>query len=71
MATRVRFHPDAANELVAATDWYRQRSEIAARAFLIETDQAIKNLRKAPLRYPIFQNETRRLILPRFPFSII
>ena len=59
MVSKVRFHPDAASELVAASDWYRQRSEIAARAFLIETDQAIKDLRKPPLRYPIFQNETQ------------
>ncbi len=71
MSSKVRFHPDAANELVAASEWYRERSEIAARAFLIETDQAIKNIRNTPLRYPTFQNETRRLILPRFPFSIV
>jgi plasmid stabilization system protein ParE len=71
MASKVRFHPDAVNELVAASEWYRERSDVAARAFLIETDQGIKNIRKTPLRYPTFQNETRRLVLPRFPFSII
>jgi toxin ParE1/3/4 len=71
MASKLRFHPDAANELIAASEWYRERSEIAARALLIETDQAIKNISKTPLRYPTFQNETRRMVLPRFPFSII
>jgi hypothetical protein len=50
MASKVRFHPDAANELVAASEWYRKRSQIAARAFLIETDQAIKRIGKSPLR---------------------
>lgn len=71
MASKVRFHPDAADELLAAGEWYRERSQIAARAFLIETDRAIKSIRQPPLRFPTFQNETRRLILPRFPFSII
>lgn len=71
MASKVRFHPDAATELVEASDWYRERSELAARAFLIEFDEAIRRIRKTPLRYPTYQSETRRLILPRFPFSII
>lgn len=65
MASKVRFHPEAANEIVAASDWYRERSEVAARAFLVENGQAIKNIRKSTFRYPLFQNDTRRLVLPR------
>jgi hypothetical protein len=42
MARRpVEFHPEAIAEVQAAFEWYRQRSEGAAAAFLTELDQAV------------------------------
>ena len=34
--TRIRFHPDAVTELIEAQQWYRDRSEIVAQAFVLE-----------------------------------
>jgi len=41
MALKVCFHPEAADEFVVASQWYRERSERAARAFMIEFDHAL------------------------------
>lgn len=71
MARKLRFHPDSVDELIAAGDWYRERSELAARAFALEFEHAIKRIRQAPYRYPVYLSDTRRLILPRFPFAVI
>ena len=59
MARKVRFHPEAVDELVAASDWYSERSELAARAFVMEFNQAIKRVRQGPSRYPTYEFDTR------------
>lgn len=67
----VRFHPEAADEVETARQWYAERSAPAAEAFLVELDLAVERVREAPHRWPRYGIGARRYILPRFPFSVI
>ena len=69
--TKVSFHPEAAEEVETARQWYAERSPPAAKAFLVELDLAVERVREAPHRWPWYDKGVRRYILPRFPFSMI
>ena len=66
----VEFHPEAIGEAQVAFEWYRERSEKAADAFLVELDHAIERLTEAPRRWPLYFQDTRRFLLRRFPFAV-
>lgn len=68
---RVRFHPDADQELNEAREWYAVRSEVAAQAFSLEVSHAIERILEAPLRYPLGSRGERRFLLDRFPYTIL
>jgi plasmid stabilization system protein ParE len=40
--TRIEFHPEAELDLESARSWYRERSHIAAQAFVTEVLRALK-----------------------------
>ncbi len=72
MARRpVEFHPEAIAEARAAFEWYRQRSEGVASAFLTELDHAVEHIAETPGRWPFYLQGTRRFLLRKFPFAII
>ena len=54
-----------------ARRWYRERSEIAARAFGTEVARAIRQIEEAPRRWKRHLGDTRRVFLPNFLFSVI
>jgi toxin ParE1/3/4 len=66
-----RFHPGASRELEAADDWYFSRSFDASIDFLFEVDAAIASIADAPHRWAKYLYGTRRLVMQRFPFSIV
>jgi plasmid stabilization system protein ParE len=69
---RVRFHPAADDELLAATDWYVDRSLTAATAFLREVAHAITRISEAPQLYPRTRvRDHRRFVMFRYPFDIV
>ena len=67
---RVRLHPEVRAELRAARRWYYERSPLSATALAHAVDHAVTRIADAPMRYPTAEHGTRKLILPRFPFSI-
>ncbi|HSG32473.1 MAG TPA: type II toxin-antitoxin system RelE/ParE family toxin [Thermodesulfobacteriota bacterium] len=67
----VRFHPEAIKEAESSQHWYVERSQTAALGFTNEISSAIEKILKSPTRWPKYQKNTRRYILPRFPFSVI
>jgi len=67
----VGFHPAALDDSTAAEGWYRERSDAAAVAFVAELDQAVDRIGEAPERWPRHTHGTRRLVLRRFPFTVI
>jgi plasmid stabilization system protein ParE len=67
----IEIHPSALLEAQAAAAWYRERSYSAADAFLLELDRAMDMIASSPRRSPVFIGECRRLVLRRFPFSVV
>ena len=70
-ARSVSFHPEARDELLAATDWYLQRSHTAATEFGAEIDHALVRIQEDPQRYPETRYRRRRFVLLKFPFDLI
>lgn len=67
----LRFHPAAREELVAATDWYVERSGTAAAGFVREIERAISRIVEGPERYPLTRLGRRRFVLLRYPYDIV
>jgi plasmid stabilization system protein ParE len=66
-----RFHPEAREDFRDAMHWYRSRSVIASAEFRRTVSDAIRHISQAPHRWPQYLHGTRRLVLDRFPFSVI
>jgi toxin ParE1/3/4 len=66
-----RLHPLAWQEVEAADDWYFSRSLDASVAFLSDLQAALENLSQASQRWPKYLYGTRRLVMQRFPFSVV
>jgi len=63
------FHSEAAEEYLAATQYYlKYASPLIAAAFVAEVEAAIQTLLAAPTRWAIIEEpEIRRYLLTRFP----
>lgn len=46
--TKVEFHPEAQSELEDIHRWYRERSQIAARAFITDVLHAVSRVTESP-----------------------
>lgn len=57
-------HPEAVEEAVYAALWYRERSPITAKKFVVELNQVIDNILEAPHRWPVSARGTRKVKLP-------
>jgi plasmid stabilization system protein ParE len=68
---RIDVHPEAVDEAQAAAQWYRERSALAADAFLAELDLAVERIAENPEMYPHYIRGTRRYLLQRFPFYLV
>ena len=68
---QIDVHPEAVAEAQAAAKWYRQRSVLAAGAFLAELDLAVERIAENPEMYPHYIRGTRRYLLQRYPFYLV
>jgi plasmid stabilization system protein ParE len=68
---QIDVHPEAVAEARAAAEWYRERSVLAADAFLAELDCAVERIAESPDMYPHYVLGTRRFLLQRFPFYVV
>jgi plasmid stabilization system protein ParE len=68
---RVEFLRQAAREVEEALEWYNERSTLAASDFLQEVDHALQLAAQRPQAWPVFEAGTRRIVMQRYPFSII
>jgi len=71
VAKSLEFHPAAATEAEQATTWYLERSPHAAQRFVEELAQALDLITQAPDRWPRGPEDTRRILLRRFPFAVV
>jgi plasmid stabilization system protein ParE len=67
----VRFRPEAESEINAAAEWYESRGSILAEEFLRAVDAAVVAVERNPLQHPKVHPQFRRVLLRRFPHSLI
>jgi plasmid stabilization system protein ParE len=67
----IDIHPEAIAEAQAANQWYRERSDSAAEAYLAELDLAVESIAENPEMWPRYVHGTRRYIFHRFPFYLV
>jgi len=62
--------PRAESDLMSARDWYEQKSEALAQAFLDEVTGEFQELVKQPELPRLYFLNFRRILLRRFPYKI-
>jgi len=67
----IQVHPEAQHEAEAAIEWYGQRSPHSAGRLVTELRSALERIQQAPKQFPKPPFDTRRMVLGRFPYSII
>ena len=67
---QVIFSPQAQSELDDAVDYYDlQQAELGAQ-FLDVVERAATRIGRTPMQWPVTQNDVRRCLLRRFPYSL-
>lgn len=69
--TRARFHPGASEDYDAAYAWYFTHGIGIANDFEREIERCLRLIEESPLRWPRFDAERRRMIVRKFPYSIV
>jgi len=70
--TSYGFHSEAAEEYLAATQYYLDHaSPLVATAFVAEVEAAIQTLLASPAMWAVIEEpQIRRYLLTRFPYSL-
>ena len=66
----VILHPHALSELREASFHYAEVSLRLAGSFIDKVDENIEAIKRNPLGFPMFENEIRKCVMLRFPFTI-
>jgi plasmid stabilization system protein ParE len=67
----LRIHSQAQRDIREAFDWYNRRSQDAAEGFLGEIGGCLSRIITGPRTFPLFTKNTRKLVMGKFPYSII
>ncbi|WP_198262613.1 type II toxin-antitoxin system RelE/ParE family toxin [sulfur-oxidizing endosymbiont of Gigantopelta aegis] len=67
----IKFHPEVATDIKESFDWYQKQADGLGDDFLNELESAYQAVSEMPNTWPKFQNNFRRFLLSKFPFSII
>ncbi|MGD9387539.1 MAG: type II toxin-antitoxin system RelE/ParE family toxin [Gammaproteobacteria bacterium] len=68
---RVAFRPEARREALSARDWYEMQVPGLGRRFAQALDAAIESIFRNPGAYRKLDGDCRRILLRRFPYSVI
>jgi len=68
---RVRFHPDARTELLAATRFYQAEAAGLGRALASEVRSALERISEFPESGSPDGEDLRKVFLDRFPFTLV
>jgi toxin ParE1/3/4 len=68
---RIAFRPEARAEVLEARDWYELQVPGLGAAFARAVDAAIASIGCNPDGYPLLDGVCRRILLRRFPYSVI
>src|SRR5438093_2943716 len=70
MPFRLRFHPAAELDVLAATLWYDEQRAGLGSEFLEHLTSLLERIAEAPLQFPVIEGLIRRALLRRFPFGV-
>lgn len=68
---RVSFRPQARQEVLEAAAWYQERAPGLRREFLLAVDAAVQAAVRRPLGYPVVEDTLRRVLVKRFPYTVV
>lgn len=69
--TKIVFHPLAEQELINAVSYYEEQNQGLGLEYLAEVEGAANLLRRYPAAGVVVRGFVRRLILPKFPYSLL
>lgn len=68
---QIRFRPQARRELLEAQAWYEDRAVGLGLEFVRAVDAALQAAARHPLAYPLVDGSARRVVVRRFPYSVV
>ena len=68
---RILFRPEARSEAMEAKTWYESRSVGLGLEFARALDAAVAAAFRDPAAYALVEGDCRRILLRRFPFSLV
>lgn len=68
---QIRFHPEVAQELIAAVRWYDSKVSGLGDQFMQAFARGLNVITRSPHIGPVFAATSRRFLLRRFPYGII
>ena len=69
MTRSLRIQPQAELDVSDAAAWYEEQRPGLGIELLQELDSVMQRVVQSPFQFPLIQNEVRRALLRRFPYS--
>jgi len=66
----IHLRSEAENGIFEAASWYENQREGLGHEFLDVVEATFLRIAEHPSQYPVLHRNTRRALLPRFPFGI-
>jgi plasmid stabilization system protein ParE len=70
MKRRTFVRPEAQADIRKAARWYETREAGLGLRFVGEVRESLRRIADSPLRFPIVDQDVRRALLHKFPYSI-
>ena len=67
---QIVIRPAAAADIEDAFIWYEQQRPGLGSEFLKVLDESLAAIHRSPQLHPVVHRDTRRLLLPRFPYGV-
>jgi plasmid stabilization system protein ParE len=67
---KVVYHPEAELELIHSLRYYEEQSEGLGVKYLLDLNEAVKDIVSYPEAWPLIEEEIRRRQLRHFPYGI-
>jgi len=68
--TKYVFRPAAADDVERAHAWYENERTGLGEEFLEEVHTTVQSVLVMPESYPVVRRQTRRALVPRFPYAL-
>ncbi len=68
---RYEFHPEARQEFLESAAFYESRRLNLGVAFAGEIESVLRQIVKAPVRWPFIEEDVRRCLAHRFPYGVL